>query len=128
MYLVPDGKILFASNNCDERDVVEWIFMTNKWVLTNKIRNDNLQATNRCEDGRLLIEWILVSPDINRTFIESRRGNLDEWFNITTESQEQKVYESASILLRSTPREWKILPPGANSLLRSILLWVTGSK
>jgi len=23
MYLVPDGKILFASNNCDERDVVE---------------------------------------------------------------------------------------------------------
>jgi uncharacterized repeat protein (TIGR01451 family) len=128
MYLVPDGKILFASNNCDERDVVEWIFMTNKWVLTNKIRNDNLQATNRCEDGRLLIEWILVSPDINRTFIESRRGNLDEWFDITTESQEQKVYESASILLRSTPREWKILPPGANSLLRSILLWVTGSK
>jgi hypothetical protein len=48
---------------------------------------------------------------VDQSFIDARRAVLDEWFNITTETQEQKVFDAASILLKSTPKEWKVLPP-----------------
>ena len=120
MYLVPDGKIYFINENCDKRDIVDGILMTDNGVETSFIRNDNLVAEHRCNDGRLVIDGLLVSPQVDELFVNSRRAVLDDRFNITLKSQEQKVFEAASVLLKSDPSVWKMLPPGANSFLRSI--------
>ena len=120
MYLVPDGKIYFINENCDKRDIVDGILMTDNGVETSFIRNDNLGAEHRCNDGRLVIDGLLVSPQVDELFVNSRRAVLDDRFNITLKSQEQKVFEAASVLLKSDPSVWKMLPPGANSFLRSI--------
>lgn len=121
MYLVPDGKVVFENQNCDLRDTIEGIFMVNEWVSSPKIRNDDLGAPWWCNDGRLLVEWLLVSPKIDEGFVESRRSTLDEWFDVWTMSQEYKVLNASSVLLKTTPKERKALPPGAWILMQKLL-------
>lgn len=52
--------------------------------------------------------------------MEARRAVLTDWFDITFVSQEQKVFDAASVLLRTDPKMRSQLPPGADAFIRQL--------
>lgn len=120
MYLVPDGKVTFVNMNCDMKDVVQGIWMSVWWFITDRIRNDRLSTSNRCADGRLVIDGMAVGPWLDDTFVDHRRAVLTEWFDITEVSQQQKVFDAASVLLKTNPLSRLRLPPGADAFIRQL--------
>lgn len=120
MYVVAEGKIHFVNIDCDKQDSVEWILMTTEGFSTDRIRNDKLWWVEWCEDGRLVIEGMAVWPGMNEGFVESRRARLERWFDVSKDSQEQKVFDAASVLLKTDPKLWIQLPPGADAFIRQL--------
>lgn len=114
MYIVPDGEIIFEPLSCDVKDTVQWIFVTDKWFRSARIRNDNLQSLDWCADGRLAIEWVMIGPNTDGAdFVPARRAVLESWFNVENSSQQQKVFDGASVLIRTAAKFWTNLPPWA---------------
>lgn len=56
MYVVPDGKVIFRNVSCDEKDIVQGIFVTDQTFESTYIRNTDLKSYERCEDGRLEVQ------------------------------------------------------------------------
>jgi hypothetical protein len=124
MRVVPDGNIIFRSNDCDERDIVDWIYVTSREYKTEALidgeydddfKNTDLWRSEWCDDWRLVINGILLWPTPTDKFIGSRRASLWSWFNIGVTDQISKVYNGASLLLRSNPTIWSNLPDGIAS-------------
>lgn len=77
MYIVPDGHVIFENGNCDLRDTVQGIFITTRGFTTPVIANSNKSADERCNDGGLVVDGMLVGPgvtDVN--FVSARRSVL----------------------------------------------------
>jgi hypothetical protein len=53
-------------------------------------------------------------------FVESRRAKLERWFDLSKDSQEQKVFDAASVLLKTDPKLWIQLPPGADAFMKQL--------
>jgi hypothetical protein len=49
MYIVPDGKIYFETNNCDLQQQVDGIYIAKSFDTDLVINNDN-SKTNWCKD------------------------------------------------------------------------------
>lgn len=123
LWLVADGVVEFRNINCDISDTVQWFYVTHEWFRSRaiiedqeetKIRNDNLWAMEWCEDWRLVIDWFLLWPGVwEDSFVDARRSNMEQWFNITSSTQVDKVYEGASVLMKQNSAGWSRLPLGA---------------
>ncbi|MDP2670286.1 MAG: hypothetical protein Q8O99_05050 [bacterium] len=114
--------IKFVSTNCDVQDYVEGILMTVDGFSATRIRNDNLSSQQRCDDGRLIVDGLAIGPGLDFDLVQARRARLYDRFNIADVLQNQKVFEGASILLRTNPALRSNLPPGADGFLRDIQL------
>jgi len=124
MYIVPDGEIAFNTIDCDERDVVKGIYMTRAGFSATKVRNDNLSATNRCMEGWLVVEGMLVGPNIgDEEFINSKRATLKDWFDLNDSTQKEKIFGGASVLIKTNPALWRNLPPAANQFMERLNIW-----
>lgn len=119
MYIVPDGSVHFKNNSCMQKDIVDGIWISVGWFTTDLIRNTTL-GNERCTDGRLQFNWLLIGSGIDASFIKKRRAVLYDWFNITSVSQERKVFDGAAVLLKTDPKIWNNLPPGADAFLKEI--------
>jgi hypothetical protein len=75
-------------------------------------KNTDLSRTEWCDDGRLVIDGILLGPAPNEQFISSRRSSLQSWFDITYTDQVSKVYDGASLLMKSNAMIRSYLPDG----------------
>lgn len=65
LYIVPDGKIIFAldkEDSCDDITEVSGMFMAGVGFATQYIRNNDLRRHARCSDGRLVIKGQLLGP------------------------------------------------------------------
>jgi cysteine-rich repeat protein len=120
MYLVPEGTVTFQNMNCDEKDIVQGIWMSAWGFATNRMRNDRLGERNWCADWRLVIDGMVVGPWLDPSFVDARRAVLTDWFDVTFVSQEQKVFDAASVLLKTDPKTWSQLPPGADAFIRQL--------
>lgn len=121
MRVVPNDDIIFRSIDCDERDIVQWIYVTKRTFKTDLVvdgriesnfKNTDLSRTERCDDGRLVIDGILLGPSPDNQFISSRRSSLQSWFDITYTDQVSKVYDGASLLMKSNATIRSYLPDG----------------
>lgn len=121
MRVVPDDDIIFRSIDCDERDIVQWIYVTNRDFKTElmidertywNFKNTDLSRTEWCDDGRLVIDGILLGPSLDDQFISSRRSSLQSRFDITYTDQVTKVYDGASVLMKSNTTIRSYLPDG----------------
>lgn len=85
-----------------------------------RVRNDDLSASQWCADGRLMINGLAVGPGVDEVLVSHRRTDLTDWFDISDQSQEQKVFDAAAVLLKSDPSRRDQLPPGATTFVQSI--------
>lgn len=114
MYIVPDWQIYFQPTNCDQKQLVEGIFISRDYDTT-RVLNNNLSATNWCKDGRLNIKWNLIWQWIDKLWTK-RRSILEDFFNVWI-SRVNKIYDWASLLIETNTKLWLNLPPGANELV-----------
>lgn len=114
MYIVPDWQIYFQPTNCDQKQLVEWIFISKDYD-TSRVLNNNLSATNWCKDGRLNVKWNLIWQWIDKLWAK-RRSILEDFFNVWI-SRVNKIYEWSSLLIETNTKLWLNLPPGANELV-----------
>jgi hypothetical protein len=147
LFIVPNGTIRFDDNNngCTpdgvdagmnqslttrdgkhQRQVVNGIFITNKWYEGESKSNTDL-SKNRCQEGGLTIRGVVVWPNLEN-LVNSKRSELNDWFsphvNLTPDQIKQKrremLYEGAAVLIEHNANLWNDLPPGADELQSSL--------
>lgn len=79
MMLVTNGDIIFAAENCDKNDEVQWIYVTNGAIMTTKTVNDRLDAMQWCNWWWLTIQWLLLWRDLATTLWWTRRSSIHFW-------------------------------------------------
>ncbi len=119
MYIVPDGKIYFETNNCDLQQQVDGIYIAKSFDTDLVINNDN-SKTNWCKDWRLKINWLLIWEDSNNVW-SKRRSVILNYFNTSNPTQKlDKIYNWASCLIQTNTNIWIDLPPGADELMSKL--------
>ncbi len=67
---------------------------------------------------------MLVGPGVTSVnFISARRSVLRGWFNLENMSQERKVFDGASVLIKTNASLWNRLPPGADELSEVMVVY-----
>lgn len=83
MMLVTNGDLVFAAENCDTNDVVQWIYVANGTITTTKTVNDRLDAAEWCNWWWLTLQWLLLWRDLATTLWWTRRSSIHFWDNDT---------------------------------------------
>jgi len=107
LYVV-ERDIIFDANEawsgCDDTEEVEGIFITNgmfkTWVRNPwgnyvAIRNNNLNKSQWCTGGNMVIKWLLIG-EREEWFTEKRRSVLDAWktsANLFTDENQFTMWE-----------------------------------
>lgn len=139
MYVVDGGVVRFETKNCDMTDVVEWIFVTDRWFETENTLNTDPYAQQRCKGWNLVINWLLMGPWIDAKFVSSRRSQLDiRWLEqqdavgqiqtsqqkkAVTRKQWNRITEWPSVRIDTSPLARSKLPPWVRELFEAIAVW-----
>ena len=104
--------------------VVQWIYVALDWFeWWEKLRNTDAEE-ERCARWWLHVKWVLIWDWIE-DLMDSRRSQLNSWFNVSSLSsadreRRQKLIEWAAVLIEYNPSLWKTLPPGAEIFTESL--------
>ena len=113
MYVLPSGSVIFENTNCDVSDEVMWLFITDGQFVTVDLHNDSVYQQGRCDGGRLTIHGALIGGEFSvKDLSERRRSLLHERFDISNETQQEKIFDAASVLIRTSSELWSRIPPG----------------
>jgi hypothetical protein len=124
MIIASEWYIDFVPQSCSVRDTVSWIFIGTRWVVSRPLRNNSLHASQRCSGWGLTIAWVVMWPQWFMTALsQNRRAVLDQWFNVRSTSQLQKVLLWSSVLIQSNPWLWRNLPPGTDIFNDILQIW-----
>jgi hypothetical protein len=47
---------------------------------------------------------------------------LDKWFHISDETQEDKIFDAASVLIEADPSIWDATPPGMDYFSKELII------
>lgn len=135
MFLVDWWTISFeesdGDNRCKKTQIVQWIFVTNKWFYANdnniyqKTANDDLDNP-RCVYGWLKVKWVLIGNNIE-SIIMYRRSQLNHRFTVNSIvpsavriERRNEVFNWASLLIEYSPSLRETLPPWTNEFTKSL--------
>ncbi len=137
MFLVDWWTISFEeseSNRCKKTQLVQWIFITNKWFavkdsnIYQRTTNDKLDNP-RCIYGWLKVKWVLIWNNIE-SIIMARRSQLNDWFRVNSSNPEaveierrNEIFNWASLLIEYSPWLREQLPPWANEFTKSLEIY-----
>jgi hypothetical protein len=48
---------------------------------------------------------------------------LADWFDLNEDTQKEKIFEGASVLVKTNPSLWRNLPPTANEFVERLNIW-----
>ena len=120
MFVVPNWRVVFENLDCNEDDRVQWIFIAGEWFNSPTIEN-NVLENNRCDGWWLSIVGALLSGEwFESELSQERRSVIDSWFNITNGTQEEKIFDAASVIFEADASSWSFSPPGIDIIQESI--------
>jgi len=117
MIIVPNWTIEFVPIDCDITQRVQGVYITKRGFISSILRNDNLDAKQWCLWWWLRVDGLLIWPTTSiERLVKARRSWLNQWFNVTIQSQVLQIMQWASLLLRTNTSLWNDLPPWATIL------------
>lgn len=128
VFIVPDWTVEFETSDCDDTQVVEWIFIA-KTFIADRIINDDSNS-DWCKDWRMKLDWMLIwiqaNPfndllDRKRSFWWMKDGNNVIHINRSdVEEKLLRVFDWASLLIRTNTDIWMNLPPWTDELMEKL--------
>jgi hypothetical protein len=132
MFLVQWWTISFQEpfgNKCEATQIVQWIFMTDKWFeaeIKNKYQttSNNELWTARCNYWWLNIKWVLIGNWTDK-IVNARRSQLNHRFQVVSSNpnailaeRRNEIFNWASLLIEYSPYLWNNLPPWASEFTK----------
>jgi hypothetical protein len=98
LFIVPNGNIIVATNDCNTTQVLNGIFITKNSILSDRNYINNNLANTWCEKWNLEVRWLVVGKWL-QDLVSKRRSVLDNRF--VKNNKKDAVINGASVLIKS---------------------------
>lgn len=117
LFVVPAGDIIIGSNNCNETQIINGIYITKNSILSDTLYVNNNLANNRCSKGNLEVRWLLVGKGL-QDLVSKRRSVLDGWF--VKNNKKDAIINGASVLIKSNDALFTNPAPGLEEFTKEL--------
>lgn len=117
LFVVPNGNIVIGTNNCNETQRIDGVFLTKNSIVSDKNYINNNLSSSWCNKGNIEIRWLLVGQWLP-AFVSSRRSVLDNWF--LNGNKKQAVLQWASVLITSNDQLFTVGIPGLDEFSKEL--------